>query len=58
MFSKTTPTSRFTYGYGRVEGFAGIQVVLTSAVVARYEQVFMSLFVIKPLGTASLWQSQ
>jgi cation diffusion facilitator family transporter len=42
MFSKKKPTSRFTYGYGRVEDFAGILVVLiilASAVVAAYESV-------------------
>jgi cation diffusion facilitator family transporter len=42
MFSKKKPTCRFTYGYGRVEDFAGILVVLiilASAVVAAYEAI-------------------
>jgi cation diffusion facilitator family transporter len=40
VFAKRKPSPRFTYGYGRVEDFAGILVVLTilmSAVVAGYE---------------------
>src|SRR5882724_4875636 len=42
VFSKKKPTGRFTYGYGRVEDFAGILVVLiilASAVVAAYEAI-------------------
>lgn len=42
LFSKKKPNSRFTYGYGRVEDFAGILVVLiilASAVVAGYEAI-------------------
>src|SRR5258708_35171707 len=37
MFAKRKPSPRFTYGYGRVEGFARVLVVLTvltSAIVA------------------------
>lgn len=40
VFAKRKPSPRFTYGFGRVEDFAGILVVLTiltSAVVAGYE---------------------
>jgi cation diffusion facilitator family transporter len=42
LFSRKKPTTRFTYGYGRVEDFAGILVVLiifASAVVAAYEAI-------------------
>ena len=42
MFAKKKPSPRFTYGYGRVEDFAGILVVLTiltSAIVAGYEAI-------------------
>jgi cation diffusion facilitator family transporter len=42
VFAKRKPNPRFTYGYGRVEDFAGILVVftiLTSAVVAAYEAI-------------------
>lgn len=42
LFAKRKPSPRFTYGYGRVEDFAGILVVLTiltSAVVAAYEAI-------------------
>jgi len=42
LFSRKKPTTRFTYGYGRVEDFAGILVVLiilASAVVAGYEAI-------------------
>ncbi len=42
IFAKRKPSARFTYGYGRVEDFAGILVVLTiltSAIVAAYEAV-------------------
>jgi cation diffusion facilitator family transporter len=42
MFARKKPSKRFTYGYGRVEDFAGVLVVLTifaSAVVAAYESV-------------------
>ena len=42
VFAKKKPSPRFTYGYGRVEDFAGIVVVLTilaSAVVAAYEAI-------------------
>ncbi|HYS52208.1 MAG TPA: cation diffusion facilitator family transporter [Thermoanaerobaculia bacterium] len=42
VFAKRKPSPRFTYGYGRVEDFAGILVVLTiltSAVVAGYEAI-------------------
>lgn len=42
VFAKRKPSPRFTYGYGRVEDFAGIVVVLTilaSAVVAAYEAI-------------------
>lgn len=42
VFAKRKPSPRFTYGYGRVEDFAGILVVLTiltSAVVAAYEAI-------------------
>lgn len=41
-FAKLKPTKRFTYGYGRVEDFAGIVVVLIilfSAIVAGYEAI-------------------
>ncbi|MGZ4919492.1 MAG: cation diffusion facilitator family transporter [Halobacteriota archaeon] len=40
--SRWTPTARFTYGYGRVEDFAGIAIVLVilfSATLAGYESV-------------------
>src|SRR6266487_1526114 len=42
MFAKRKPSPRFTYGYGRVEDFGGILVVLTiltSAIVAGYEAI-------------------
>ena len=42
MFAKKKPSPRYTYGYGRVEDFAGILVVLTiltSAIVAAYEAI-------------------
>jgi cation diffusion facilitator family transporter len=42
VFAKRKPNARFTYGYGRVEDFAGLLVVLvilTSAVVAAYEAI-------------------
>src|SRR5216684_996068 len=42
VFTKRKPSPRFTYGYGRVEDFAGILVVLTiltSAIVAAYEAI-------------------
>jgi cation diffusion facilitator family transporter len=42
LFAKRKPSPRFTYGFGRVEDFAGILVVLTiltSAVVAAYEAI-------------------
>ena len=42
VFAKRKPSPRFTYGYGRVEDFAGIVVVLTilaSAIVAAYEAI-------------------
>jgi len=42
LFAKRKASPRFTYGYGRVEDFAGIIVVLmilTSAVVAAYEAI-------------------
>ena len=42
FFAKKKPTDRFSYGYGRVEDFAGILVVLiilASAVVAAYESI-------------------
>src|SRR5712691_3077647 len=42
VFAKRKPSPRFTYGYGRVEDFAGILVVLTiltSAIVAAYEAI-------------------
>jgi divalent metal cation (Fe/Co/Zn/Cd) transporter len=42
LFAKRKASPRFTYGYGRVEDFAGIVVVLmilTSAVVAAYEAI-------------------
>jgi cation diffusion facilitator family transporter len=41
-FAKRKPSPRFTYGFGRVEDFAGILVVLTilaSAIVAGYEAI-------------------
>ncbi len=42
MFAMKKPSQRFTYGYGRVEDFAGVLVVLTifaSAAVAAYESI-------------------
>src|SRR5215212_7022723 len=42
VFAKRKPSPRFTYGYGRVEDFAGLLVVLTilaSAIVAAYEAI-------------------
>src|SRR5216684_4402630 len=42
VFAKRKPSPRFPYGYGRVEDFAGIVVVLTilsSAIVAAYEAI-------------------
>lgn len=42
LFSRKKPTTRFTYGYGRVEDFAGILIVLVilmSAVLAGYEAI-------------------
>jgi cation diffusion facilitator family transporter len=42
VFAKRKPSPRFTYGFGRVEDFAGILVVLTilaSAIVAAYEAI-------------------
>src|SRR6266496_2512 len=43
LFTRMKPTSRFPYGYGRVEDLAGMAVVLTifaSAAVAAYESVY------------------
>ena len=40
--AKRKPTRSFTYGYGRVEDFAGVMIVLiilTSAIVAGYESI-------------------
>jgi cation diffusion facilitator family transporter len=42
LFAKRKASARFTYGYGRVEDFAGVLVVLTiftSAVIAAYESI-------------------
>jgi cation diffusion facilitator family transporter len=42
VLGKKSPTKRFSYGYGRVEDFAGILVVLiilASAIMAAYESV-------------------
>jgi cation diffusion facilitator family transporter len=42
VFARRKPSARFTYGFGRVEDFAGILVVLTiltSAIVAAYEAI-------------------
>src|SRR5881227_1437412 len=42
VFAKRRPSPRFTYGFGRVEDFAGIVVVLTilaSAIVAAHEAI-------------------
>jgi cation diffusion facilitator family transporter len=42
VFAKRKPSPRFTYGYGRVEDFAGILVVvtiLTSAIIAAVEAI-------------------
>ena len=42
LFARKKPSRRFTYGYGRVEDFAGVLVVFTifaSAAVAAYESV-------------------
>jgi cation diffusion facilitator family transporter len=42
VFAKRKPSARFTYGYGRIEDFAGILIVLTilaSALVAAYEAI-------------------
>lgn len=42
LFARKKPTSRFTYGYGRVEDLAGLIIVLIifgSAVVAAYQSV-------------------
>jgi cation diffusion facilitator family transporter len=42
IFAKKKASARFTYGYGRVEDFAGVLVVLTifaSAAVAAYESI-------------------
>lgn len=42
LFARKKPTKRFTYGYGRVEDFAGFFVVvaiLISALVAGYESI-------------------
>lgn len=42
LFSKKKPTTRFTYGYGRVEDLAGmlvVLIVLLSAALAGYEAV-------------------
>jgi cation diffusion facilitator family transporter len=42
VFARRKPSPRFTYGFGRVEDFGGILVVLTiltSAIVAAYEAI-------------------
>jgi cation diffusion facilitator family transporter len=42
LFAQRAPTRRFTYGFGRVEDFAGLAVVLTifaSAAVAFYQAI-------------------
>jgi cation diffusion facilitator family transporter len=42
LFARKHPSSRFTFGYGRVEDLAGLAVLLTilsSAVVAGYESI-------------------
>lgn len=42
MFARKKPSQRFTYGYGRVEDFAGVLVILmifASAAVAAYESI-------------------
>ncbi len=42
LFARKSATSRFTFGYGRVEDLAGVAVVLTilaSALVAAYESI-------------------
>ncbi len=42
LFARRPPTRRFTYGFGRVEDFAGaviVLVILSSAIVAAYQSV-------------------
>ena len=42
MFARMKPSTRFTYGYGRVEDLAGIAIVLTilfSAIVAGHQSI-------------------
>jgi cation diffusion facilitator family transporter len=42
LFARKRPNKRFTFGYGRVEDFAGAAIVLTilfSAIVAGYESI-------------------
>src|SRR6266568_9549673 len=55
LFTRMKPSSRFPYGYGRVEELAGVAVVLTifaSAAVAAYESLFR---LIHPQTVTHLW---
>ncbi len=55
LLSWRKPTRRFTYGYGRVEDFAGVAVVLMiliSAIVAGYESINR---LIHPQTVTFLW---
>jgi len=55
LFARKKPSKRFTFGYGRVEDFAGLAIVLTiliSAVVAGYESVQRFLH---PQDISHLW---
>ncbi len=55
LFARMKPSSRFPYGYGRVEDLAGVAVVLTifaSAAVAAYESLFR---LIHPQTVTHLW---
>ena len=55
VFAKRKPSVRFTYGYGRVEDFAGILIILTilaSALVAAYESVTR---LVHPQPVGLLW---
>jgi cation diffusion facilitator family transporter len=55
LFSRKPPTSRFTFGYGRIEDLAGFAVVLTilaSALIAGYQSIDRLLH---PQDVSHLW---
>ncbi len=55
LFARKQPTSRFTFGYGRVEDLAGVTIVLIilfSAIVAAYQSIERFLH---PQDITHLW---